>query len=63
MFLAYSNWRGGQPDSMDTGTEQLCVKLGKDGRWEDIACSEVLTAACQFGAEMLIATFCILKIY
>ncbi|KAM7072546.1 mannose-binding protein A-like isoform 1-T5 [Molossus nigricans] len=46
--LTYSNWKKDEPN--DFGSGEDCVRLQKDGLWNDMPCSSPSLAVCEFPA-------------
>ena len=44
----YTNWAAGQPDNID---DEDCVAFWLNGEWNDIHCTEILKAVCEFGVS------------
>ncbi|XP_076981405.1 mannose-binding protein C [Tamandua tetradactyla] len=44
----YQNWNRGEPNNANSGEQ--CVVMLKDGKWNDITCSDSFIAVCEFPA-------------
>ncbi|XP_003409074.1 mannose-binding protein C [Loxodonta africana] len=46
--VTFVNWNNGEPNDADNSED--CVMLLKDGKWNDISCSQSFVAVCEFPA-------------
>ena len=46
--LVYSNWASGEPNNNNAGQPENCVQIYREGKWNDIPCSEQLLVICEF---------------
>ncbi|XP_070638064.1 collectin-46-like [Bos indicus] len=46
--LVYSNWASGEPNNNNAGQPENCVQIYREGKWNDIPCSEPLLVICEF---------------
>ena len=47
-ILVYSNWADGEPNNNNAGQPENCVQIYREGKWNDIPCSEPLLVICEF---------------
>jgi len=46
--LVYSNWASGEPNNNNAGQPENCVQIYREGKWNDVPCSEPLLVICEF---------------